>query len=184
MRLFAGIRIPDEIKKRIEESITANLKKNIREARIVPSENQHLTLKFIGETAESNLPVIERIISSSVEQFPLIRAKIQGVGVFPDEKNVRIFWVGVDSGGLLKKLNNILEIEIEKAGLSRKENRFKEHITIARFKSTPKRTLLNEILEKNRDTVFGEIEIREVELIKSQLFPSGPVYTTLFKTGR
>lgn len=184
MRLFIGIRIPEEIKKKIEESIASELKKKVREARIVPSENQHLTLKFIGDTSESNIPVIEKIISSLVDNLLPVKATVKGAGVFPDERNIRVFWVGMDSGGQLKKLNEVLETKLEEAGICRKENRFKEHITIARFKSTPKLNFIREIIDKYRDVEFGMVEIKEVELIKSTLYPSGPIYTTIFKTGR
>jgi len=182
MRLFIGIKIPDEIKKEVEESVISDLRKKIREARIVPSENLHLTLKFIGETSENNIPSIEKIIDSSIETFLPVRATVRGAGIFPDEKNARVFWIGVDSQGTLKKLNNIIETELEKAGISKKENRFKEHITIARFKSVPKIASLKEILERYKDEVFGVMDIIEIELIKSELKSSGPVYTTLFKS--
>lgn len=182
MRLFIGIRIPDEIKRKIEISVVSDLRKEIREARIVPSENQHLTLKFIGETSEDNIPFIREIISSSAGLFLPVKAIVRGVGVFPDEKNVRVFWIGMNSDGTLKKLNNLLEIKLEKAGISKKEDRFKEHITIARFKSVPKLSVLKEILEKYKDTIFGEMKVEDIELIKSEIHSSGPIYTTIFKT--
>ncbi|MCM8762048.1 MAG: RNA 2',3'-cyclic phosphodiesterase [Candidatus Omnitrophica bacterium] len=184
MRLFIGIRIPDEIKKKIEETVVSDIRKKIREARIIPSENLHLTLKFIGETSENNIPYIEKIISSSVENFLPIKAIIKGTGVFPDNKSARVFWIGMDSQGTLKKLNNIIETELDKTGISKKEGRFKEHITIARFKSVPKLSSLGEILERYSDEVFGTMDIIEIELIKSDLKSSGAMYTTIFKTPR
>jgi len=182
MRLFIGIKIPDEIKKRIEESVGSALKKKIREARIVSSENQHLTLKFIGETEENNIPYIEKVISVATAKFLPIKATIKGVGVFPDEKNVRVFWAGMESAGQLKKVNNLIETELENAGISKKEGRFKEHITLARFRSIPNLSSLREILERYKDEFFGMMEIREIDLIKSDLRPSGPIYTTIFKS--
>ena len=182
MRLFIGIRIPDEIKKEIEKSVISDLRKKIKEARIVPSENLHLTLKFIGETSENNIPAIEKVLTSSIENFLPVKTTVRGAGIFPDEKNVRVFWIGMDSQGTLKKLNNIIETKLEKAGISSKEGRFKEHITIARFKSTPAVSYLREILERYKDEVFGVMDIIEIELIKSDLKSSGPVYTTLFKS--
>ncbi|MCM8820603.1 MAG: RNA 2',3'-cyclic phosphodiesterase [Candidatus Omnitrophica bacterium] len=184
MRLFIGIRIPDEIKRKIEETVVSDLRKKIREARIVPSENLHLTLKFIGETSEDNIPFIEKVISSAVENFLPIKAVVNSVGVFPDEKSARVFWIGMDSQGALKKLNNIIETGFEKAGISKKEGRFKEHITIARFKSIPKLSSMGEILGRYKDEVFGVMDIIEVELIKSDLKSSGAMYTTILKTPR
>ncbi|MCX8082602.1 MAG: RNA 2',3'-cyclic phosphodiesterase [bacterium] len=180
MRLFIGIRIPDEIKGKIENTVISDIRKKIKEGRIVPLENLHLTLKFIGETSEDNIPSIKKIISASTDFLP-VKATVKGTGIFPDEKNVRVFWIGMDSKGILKKLNVFIENGLERQGISKKEARFKEHITIARFKSIPKLSSLKEILEKYRDTIFGNMEIKELELIKSELSPDGPVYTTIFK---
>ncbi|MBN1445969.1 MAG: RNA 2',3'-cyclic phosphodiesterase [Candidatus Omnitrophica bacterium] len=181
MRVFIGIRIPDYIKERISE-VSRKLESKVREARIVSPVNLHITLKFIGETAGEKLPELAEILTESLENKAPFTAEVKGAGVFPDERSARVFWIGVNSLGNLKKLNSVLETALAREGISKEENRFKEHITIARFKSTPNNAFLKELLEKYGGAVFGKMEIKEVELIKSGLGRSGPVYTTLNKT--
>lgn len=180
MRVFIGIRIPEEIKEKISE-VSRKLETKVRETRIVSPANLHITLKFIGETAGESIPRLAEILTKSLENNAPFTAKVKGAGVFPDEKSPRVFWIGVNSQGKLKKLNVDIETVLVLEGISKEENRFKEHITIARFKSTPKNSFLSELLEKYGETLFGEMEIKEVELIKSDIRTSCPVYTTLLK---
>ena len=180
MRVFIGIRIPDEIKERISK-VSRKLESKVREARIVSPANLHVTLKFIGETAGEKIPQLAEILTKSFEHNAPFTAKVEGAGVFPDERSVRVLWIGVNSQGNLKKLNSAIETAFALEGISKEENRFKEHITIARFKSTPKNAFLKELLEKYGEEAFGEMGIKEVELIRSDLGRSGPSYTTLNK---
>jgi len=180
MRLFIGVRVPDEIRNRMAE-VGRKLESKVREARVVSSENLHVTLKFLGETKEEDVPRIAGILSASLKNNAPFKATVKAAGVFPDEKNIRVFWIGMDSQGELKRINTLIETELDKAGICKKEDRFREHITIARFKSIPKISFLKELMEKYSEEIFGEMEVNGIELIRSDLKPSGPVYTTLSK---
>jgi len=179
MRLFIGVRIPGEIKDSIAE-VSGKLKSKVREARVVAPDNLHITLKFLGEVAEEKIPRISGILTEITKDCAPFKTEVKGAGVFPDERNPRVFWIGCDSGGKLKKLNALIENRLETEGF-KKESRFKEHITIARFKSTPRASFMEELIEKYREKTFGVMNIAEVELIKSDLTPSGPTYTSLRK---
>ncbi len=177
MRLFIGVRIPDEIKERISEVIR-RLELKVREARIVAPANLHITLKFLGEVPEDRIAGISDILADIAKDYAPFRAEVKDAGVFPDLKSPRVFWIGCDSGGKLKKLSALIENRIEAEGFE-KESRFKEHITVARFKSTPKAVFLKEIIAKYEEETFGYMEVKAIELIKSDLKPSGSVYTVL-----
>ncbi len=177
MRLFTGIRIPGEIKGKIAE-VSRKLEKKIKEARIVVPENLHITLKFLGEIPEERIPSIADILKDIAKDCAPFMTEVRGAGVFPDERNPRVFWIGCESCGRLKKLNALIENRLEPEGFTR-ENRFKEHITIARFKSTPKIAFISEIIGIYRDEVFGVMNIDAIELIRSDLSRFGPSYTTM-----
>ncbi len=177
MRLFVGVRIPEDIKERIAE-VSHKLYSKVKEAKIVATENLHITLKFLGGIQEDKVSQIKNVLTESLKGSGCFPATVRGVGIFPDEKSIRVFWVGVDSKGKLKKLNASIETELEPLGFTR-EDRFKEHITIARFKSTPKITSLKDVFEKYKEEIFGLMDITKIELIKSDLKSAGPVYTTI-----
>ena len=179
MRLFVGIRISEEIKKRLEQ-VEKELKEKIKEAKIVLPENLHLTLKFLGNVEDYRIEEINYKLEKIGEEFIPFTMKCLGMGAFPTERKIRVLWVGASADKNLIKLNKRIEEELEKIGFLR-ENKFKEHITIARFKSIPSLKHLRDFIDKYRESEFGEFEVNEFELIKSDLTPEGPIYTTLKK---
>lgn len=179
MRLFIGVQISEEARNKISE-FQRQLKKRIPEARLVRPENLHLTLKFLGEVPENQQVSLAGVIEETAARFPTFRMVIQGIGRFPGGKNVRVSWVGADSGDVLAKLNKELEAGLEKLGFAR-ENRFQEHVTVARFKSIPNLSALAEIEDRYRDERWGETAVSELALMESKLRPEGPLYTTVQK---
>ncbi len=177
MRLFAGIRLSEEISRNLFEMGTA-LSRKIREARPVPPENLHLTLRFIGEVEEERVGRITDVLSESCRNFEPFVLSVKGTGVFPDRKRMRIFWAGADSGGILRRMNSRMEKGLEAIGFPAGE-RFKEHITVARFRSVPSITAAEFFLEKYGGTVFGSMNVEKVDIIRSILSGGNPVYETL-----
>lgn len=179
MRLFVGIRISEETKKKLEK-LERELREKIKEARVVSPENLHLTLKFLGNVEDHRVEEISYKLEKIAEEFTTFIMKCYGMGAFPTERRIRVLWVGANSEKNLIKLNRRIEEELEKIGFLR-ENKFKEHITIARFKSIPNLKHLSDFINKHREIEFGEFGVDGFELIKSDLTPEGPVYTTLKK---
>jgi len=179
MRLFIGIRIPEDIKENIH-GITQKLSKKIKEARLVPPENLHITLKFLGEVEDNRLKAIGDNLVSICRQVVPFDIFFKGTGVFPEGKQIRVFWIGVSSGGILKNLNIKIEKELETLGFLR-DNRFQEHLTVARFKSIPIRSFVSELMESYKESFFGSMYAEHVEIIQSILTSGSPVYETLLK---
>lgn len=159
MRLFVAVEIPMEIRERI-----AKLGEEIRQDGIVSvkPENMHLTLKFIGEGNPDE--IIEKLAAVRFSRF---RCRAKNVGVFPNENYIRVVWAGIE--GTEELAEKVQE------SLGEKE-RFTGHATIARVK---RKVDLGAFLEKHRDDEFGEFEVSGFQLIKSELGPGGPAYTTL-----
>ena len=109
---------------------------------------------------------------------------MKGIGRFPEKGKVRVLWIGAEAKDNLRNLNKIIEEKLEELSFPR-ENRFKEHITVARFKSNPNMARLEEFLERYKENIWGKMRVENVEIIESILKPDGPVYRTLrtFKLG-
>lgn len=179
MRLFVGIRIPGDIAEKIC-GLTAKLAKKVKEAKTVKPENLHITLKFLGEVEEEQLAGVGDVLGGAARNFKPFDITIGGVGGFPEGKKIRVLWVGADSGGRLRLLNREIENKIEALGFS-PDRRFKEHITIARFKTTPCLAVIDGLKASHIETIFGVMRADHIELIKSTLTSAGPVYDTLLK---
>ncbi|HRR95676.1 MAG TPA: RNA 2',3'-cyclic phosphodiesterase [Candidatus Ratteibacteria bacterium] len=176
MRLFVGIKLPDNLKEEIRK-IEASLRKKVREVKVVSPENLHITLKFLGEVGEKDVGNIDEKLNEVKKKFSSFDVSIGKIGSFPDDKKIRVLWIGVESHGKLKKLNSEIEKQLVTIGY-KEENRFTEHITIARFKSTPDLGFIEKLKEKY-NMVISSFKVENFSLINSKLTKSGPIYEDL-----
>ncbi len=72
-----------------------------------------------------------------------------------------------------------LESSLEKIGFQPEDRPFSPHLTLGRVKSGRGKGALAAKIEKYREEEFGEIQVERVILFKSDLKPSGPIYTAL-----
>jgi 2'-5' RNA ligase len=90
-----------------------------------------------------------------------------------------VIWVGMeDQTGELIRLQRLLEDSMERLGVEREEREFHPHVTLGRVKGEKNLHVLRGMLES---VTFerGPVQIRELLLVKSDLQPSGSVYTIL-----
>jgi 2'-5' RNA ligase len=101
-------------------------------------------------------------------------------------RDPRVIWVGL--GGALEPLLTLqaaLESEFEHLGFAREKRPFSPHLTLGRIMDrtpTPQRRRIGEALASVSWEVIGKLQIKEVNLIKSTLTPSGAMYTSLYST--
>src|SRR5262245_964923 len=66
----------------------------------VPSQNLHLTLKFLGEQSDSRLSDALLGMEEVAADHAPFAIKLHGLGGFPGMERPRILWVGVAEGAL------------------------------------------------------------------------------------
>jgi len=177
MRLFIGIDLDNRIKEELFK-IIENLKKLKLDAKWVKKENLHLSLKFLGETSEDKLEKIKEIISKTSQNFSSLEISTQNFGFFPNENYPRVFFVNTDKEEELKKIVSFLEDKLEEIGFE-KENRFKSHITLARFRSLKNIDVLKK--ELKNISISLRFNFTEICLFKSTLTFDSPIYEVIFK---
>lgn len=94
---------------------------------------------------------------------------MRGVGVFPNEKYIRVVWAGCES----PELEELAKHVNEKLSGMFTEEKFIGHITIARVK---RKFVLKDYLRKYMEKDFGEFVVREFYLVESVLRKEGPKY--------
>jgi 2'-5' RNA ligase len=102
-----------------------------------------------------------------------------GTGVFPDQKYMRVAWIGIKNGEQIGKIANKIEEQVSKLGFEKENREFSVHLTIGRVKSAKNKEKLLQVIEKYKDTNFGNYNVDSIKLKKSELTPKGPIYTTL-----
>ncbi len=170
MRLFIAIDLSKEAKHEIEE-----LKQKfntIKGLRFVDKKNIHITLKFLGEVDDEKVQKIINFLNNiKLTSFKLVLNKI---GCFPDERRIKVLWVGTEPIELVRKLKQ----EIDKFLPDFKDDHeFKSHITFARakFLMPEDKKKIIEIL-KNKQIKKKEFAVEKFVLYKSVLTPKGPEY--------
>jgi 2'-5' RNA ligase len=179
MRTFIAIEIPEEIKKRLAEA-QALLKKSGAEAGWTRLEGIHLTLKFLGEVPETKTSEIAAALTQAMEGKSPFRLKFSGAGVFPHAQKPRVVWVGA-SGELdrLMGLQIIVEEQMVRLGFTQEDRFFQPHLTLGRIKSIRSREAWLKALDEISSVTTPEFEVTAISVMKSELKPTGAVYTEI-----
>ena len=175
-RVFIGIPIGHKIKS-ILPSIKSVFTCDPPLIKWIPSENIHLTLSFLGNILNKDIPHLIQSIKKQISNNNF-QITITGTGVFPSSKSPKVLWLGISKG--IDELTS-LQYQVEKSVKKFKENHqetiFTPHITIARIRRLHGKidvfTFLN--------TVYSPIglDINFIYLYESHLSPEGAQYTVL-----
>ena len=179
IRSFLAIELPKAILKKIEE-IEAELRSTHADVRWVSPEKIHITLKFFGNIEESGIDSILKSIEEPVQNTAPFSLKVRGVGAFPNLKNPRVIWMGlVDGGEVLASFQKQIDNQLKEIGFQPEDRPFHPHLTLGRMKSSRGKEELVERMEEHKEEEFGDLQVERVVLFKSDLRPTGPIYTPL-----
>ena len=184
IRAFIAVDLPSEICQRLEQ-VCNQLKQHLEgtPVRWVPGINIHLTLKFLGDVSLSNLEMLKKIMYAEVEEHHVFEVSVGGVGAFPNTRHPRVVWVGVEAPPELSAIQHGVESAMARLGYAREERPFSAHLTLGRVSrnATSRDThLLGEVLETTKVGFLGVARIEAVHLYRSDLQPSGAIYTNIF----
>jgi 2'-5' RNA ligase len=181
MRLFIAIELPEDSKKLITK-VQSILKDRGLDAGWTKPEGIHLTLKFLGEVEETKVNGINTALSDACKGIQRLQLEIAEAGAFPNTRNPRVIWLGV-SGDTeqLASLQRAIEAAMTKIGFEKEERKFSPHLTLARIKAPRPRDNWPQALESIKDVKFPAFSAASVSLMKSELKPSGAVYTEIGK---
>jgi 2'-5' RNA ligase len=175
MRLFIAVNFSDEVKERLIAA-QGQLRVRALAGRFSREEHLHLTLVFLGETPESRLPELRRIMEGIHGQpfrFTLTR------GGFFKRPGGGLWWIGAEEErpgetGPLSGLQGQLAAMLLAQGFPIDTKPFKAHITLGRD------IRLRERLDPA--LLVGEpvtVPVNRVSLMRSE-YSGGLVYTELF----
>ena len=127
-RLFIGVPLTPEARQGLQKVLPRNLP-----GKLVPPENWHFTLRFLGPTLPAARDdIIARLKAATCgKEFTIRFAEL---GAFPLPRRARILWVGVDEGAeRLSHLAAIAEASARGAGFEAETKEFRPHLTLSRI---------------------------------------------------
>ena len=127
-RLFIGVPLTEEVRRAIEKSLPGNLP-----GKLVPPENWHFTLRFLGSTeSDARDRIIERLESAACGGS--FRIRFNELGAFPSPRRARILWIGIDEGAeRMIQLAAIAEGVSRSVGFAAETKPFRPHLTLSRI---------------------------------------------------
>jgi 2'-5' RNA ligase len=179
MRLFVAICLPDAwhaALRRQQEELRRRLGPATRALRWVRPEGCHLTLVFLGETAEQELPRIDAALSQAAQQPPFT-LRLGQPGTFGGTRP-RVVHTGV--AGDIDALT-LAQRRVADALHHIDQRPFAAHITLARVPQ-PDRATGAAIAAALAQPLGGEgppFTVERISLMRSELHPGGAVYTEL-----
>jgi 2'-5' RNA ligase len=184
VRTFIAIELDETINAALtdlQEQLKAKVPRG--SVRWVRPEGIHLTLKFLGNVPAIRIEEVEQALTLACAGFPAFSFSVRELGCFPNPRRPRVVWVGVqEESGTLAGLQKAIEDGMEKLGFAPEGRRFHAHLTLGRTQrqaSSGDVRRLGQIVSEIDIGLLGQMEAREVSLIKSDLRPTGAVYTQL-----
>lgn len=183
LRTFIAVEIPTAMQQNIHKE-TANIRRSLDTlVRWVTVENMHLTLKFLGDVSPSSLEFLIQMLRNEADTVPCFNIHLTGLGAFPSLKRPRVIYVGIQAPPVLDTLQRGIESASRRLGYEAEERSFSAHLTLGRVKqniSATDQQKIRHAIEGTQVDLPGTARVDSVHLYKSELKPSGSVYTRLY----
>ncbi|WP_254507599.1 RNA 2',3'-cyclic phosphodiesterase [Anatilimnocola floriformis] len=182
IRSFIAVEIASSVTKRAR-ALIEKLKTPGVDVNWVDPQQMHLTLKFLGNVTDADIPEICRVVSeaaASVEPFEII---CRGLGGFPSSADARTLWLGIEQGNEeLRELQAAIDNALKKEmGFAKEARGFTPHLTIGRVKGGSDEGMA-ELAAKLAEHMSYDADLSVVDeavIFASFLGRSGPTYEAL-----
>ena len=179
MRLFLAINFPAAVRGEIATA-TAPLRESAPELGWIAEDRLHLTLKFLGEQAESRVDALAGALAKTAGQHRELVMTVGGIGAFPNFRRARVVWMGVSQEPRLELLHHDIEVAYDALGCELEGRPFRPHLTLARVRDPLPVDRMRELWRQAKRIAYTtEFIVHSVDLMQSDLSSSGPRYTTL-----
>lgn len=168
-RLFVALDLPEPVKTSLEP-----LAHGLGDVRWTTPDQQHLTLRFIGEIDNGRANDIADALAL-VPSLPF-ELRLKGIDHFPPRGEPRVIWTGVAKNPELKALKRRIDRALTQAGIERDPQKYSPHITLARLRRRPTEAGLATYLMRHSLYQSPPFPVSGFQLYSSWLNPDGPDY--------
>jgi len=177
IRSFIAVEIADDIRARLAEAQDA-LRAAGGDVRWSKPENLHVTLKFLGEISEANVGAACTIVEQVATAHSAFGIQLAGLGAFPSARRPRVVFAElIDASQTLFEMARELDKAMAEIGVERERKPFRSHLTLGRVKSPRGLAELTQAMSQRAQTQFGSQTVSRIVLMRSDLKPSGAVYS-------
>jgi RNA 2',3'-cyclic 3'-phosphodiesterase len=178
VRLFIAIPLPPALAARAVEILPTSLPA----LRRVKAQNLHLTLAFLGQTADDRLGDVTAAADEAAAPVSSFTLAFGGAGRFPERGRPRVVWLGIAEGAAsVIELGGGVYAALRSRGLRFDDRPLAPHLTLARIvedaSAAEAKTVGSALVGMAVPSL--RFEVREIAVVQSVLSPKGPRYTAL-----
>ncbi len=182
-RTFIALEL-DESLQRFLGNVIHRLAQQLPSVRWVNPSGIHLTLAFLGELSDEQLPAAKQAADAAAQQITPFEFRLKELGMFGSQRQPRVIWMGIEeSSGNLFRLHGVLNRELELRGFEVDSRPFSPHLTLARIKqplnADEQQTLQRLLASKESAPSSPRQYAHDLSVMKSELLRSGARYTCL-----
>jgi 2'-5' RNA ligase len=187
IRSFIAIELPADVRSALAELQAGLRTNNPPQVKWVDPDSIHLTLKFLGNIPAAKINDIGDALVQVARDFSPLSLEVQGLGVFPDFRRVRVVWVSLGGDiSQLKQLQQRIDSSLMPLGFARESRPFTPHLTLARVRerATPaEQQQLGQIISDARFKTTHRFTAESISLMQSQLTTGGAIYRQITAVG-
>ena len=176
MRLFVAIEVPEPPRRELRRRLDG-LRDRLPRARWVDPENLHLSLLFLGETAEGDVPALAAKLREAFARCPPLDLRLSDGGTFPPGRPARVAWVGIEAPAELMTLQEgVTQAAVETLGFEPEKRPYHPHVTLARCPDPWRREAIDKLKNALTGTIGPPFVADRGVLFESKLSPKGARY--------
>ena len=185
IRAFIAVELPTELKTELAVLETWLKKNSPPVVKWVDPNSIHITLKFLGDMSDTVINKLLLAMAASVAGVSPFKLEVRQLGAFPAVDRPQVIWVGVH--GEMEKLAQLqknIETNTEQLGFKRESRVFSPHLTLGRVRDEARANEIQRIGTLINETTFTarhNIDVYEINLLKSQLTSAGAIHTIIGK---
>lgn len=196
IRTFLAVELSEEVRRQLaqiqldlRQRLSRDMTQEMRIAWVQPA-SIHLTIKFLGDTNERLVETLRVAAKEVVKPHLPIQIPLERLGTFPHAQQPRVLWVGPQEkwangqdAARLDALHRVVEGCCQLLGFAPEGRPLSPHLTLARIKDGQRQ--VGQALAKSgvmdRPVRVGSFMVASIVLMKSELRPTGSVYTKLWE---
>jgi 2'-5' RNA ligase len=183
MRCFVGIRLTSEVVEPLARACETLLREDTawQGEKWVPAENLHVTLKFLGEVEDEEVPSLLEQVGTACGEASGFDLALAGLHATPGTRRCRMLWALFDDeSGACAALARRIDDAAVAFGVEAATRAFKPHATLCRARKP--RHLDPAALSAAQAGLAGQahsMSVPQVSVFSSRLTPRGPIYSVI-----
>lgn len=174
----------------LKRRMTHDLPRDVSMSWVRPA-SLHLTIKFLGDIDEGLIMPLRDAIAETLAHHRAIAIPLHRLGVFPGPQHPRVLWIGPsdqwensEDAARLAAVHREVESCCRSLNLAPDTRPLSAHLTLARIKAGHR--AVGQTLARSgamdRPLEVDVLSVDAVALMRSELKPTGSVYTALWES--